>query len=85
MMLSSGAMTNRVDRLESEGLVQRRPDPNDRRGTLVSLTDKGNALIDSALGEHIANERRLLAALDAEERAQLATLLKKLLVDLEAD
>lgn len=85
MMLSSGAMTNRIDRLERDGLVQRKPDPGDRRGTLVGLTSKGLALIDKALGEHVANERRLLGALDAKERAQLATLLRKLLAGLERD
>ncbi len=83
MMLSSGAMTNRIDRLEAEGLVERRPDPNDRRGTLVSLTKKGKALIDKALGEHVENERRLLRALSEKERAQLSGLLRKLLGDLE--
>jgi DNA-binding MarR family transcriptional regulator len=84
MMLSSGAMTNRIDRLEDEGLVQRRPDPSDRRGTLVALTKKGKALIDRALGEHVANERRLLAVLGERERAQLASLLRKLSSELEA-
>jgi len=84
MMLSSGAVTNRVDRLESEGFVQRRPDPSDRRGVLVALTKKGKTLIDKALAEHVANERRLLRALNSGERKQLATLLKKLLGDLES-
>ncbi|MGA8534183.1 MAG: MarR family transcriptional regulator [Candidatus Tumulicola sp.] len=85
MMLSSGAMTNRIDRLEREGLVQRKADPGDRRGTLVSLTSKGQALIDRALLGHVANERRLLGTLDAKERAQLATLLRKLLAGIERD
>jgi DNA-binding MarR family transcriptional regulator len=83
MMLSSGAMTNRIDRLESENLVERHPDPDDRRGTLVRLTKSGKALIDKALGEHVENERRLLRALSTPERAQLAALLRKLLGDLE--
>jgi len=82
-MLSSGAMTNRIDRLESDGLVERRPDPADRRGTLVRLTAKGKALIEGALGEHVANEERLLGALDPRERAQLGKLLRKLLAELE--
>jgi DNA-binding MarR family transcriptional regulator len=85
MMLSSGAMTNRIDVLESEGLVARRPDPDDRRGTLVSLTPKGKALIDRALVEHVANERRLLRVLNDKERTHLAALLRKLLADLERD
>lgn len=85
MMLSSGAMTNRIDRLESEGFVERRPDPQDRRGTLVRLTPKGKTLIDDAVTEHVANERRLLQALDGREREQLAALLSKLLAELEPE
>lgn len=85
MMLSSGAMTGRIDRLEAAGLVKRRPDPSDRRGTLVGLTRKGLASIDAALGEHAANETRLLGALAQKERAHLTTLLRKLSRDLESD
>jgi DNA-binding MarR family transcriptional regulator len=83
LMLSSGAMTNRIDRLEQEGLVERRPDPNDRRGTLVALTRKGKALIDKALAEHAANETALLSSLNPKELAQLSTLLRKLLISLD--
>jgi DNA-binding MarR family transcriptional regulator len=82
MMLTSGAMTNRIDRLEEAGLVSRRPDPHDRRGTLVRLTAKGKALIDAATTEHIANEERLLAGLSAREQLQLGDLLRKLLLSL---
>jgi DNA-binding MarR family transcriptional regulator len=82
MMLTSGAMTNRIDRLEEAGLVGRRPDPDDRRGTLVRLTAKGKALIDTATSKHVANEERLLAALSARERQQLNELLRKLLISL---
>lgn len=82
MMLTSGAMTNRIDRLEEAGLVSRRPDPHDRRGTLVRLTAKGKALIDAATTEHVANEERLLAGLNAREQLQLADLLRKLLLSL---
>jgi DNA-binding MarR family transcriptional regulator len=82
MMLTSGAMTNRIDRLEEAGLVSRRPDPLDRRGTLVRLTAKGKALIDAATPEHVANEERLLAGLSAREQLQLADLLRKLLLSL---
>jgi DNA-binding MarR family transcriptional regulator len=77
MMLSSGAMTNRFDRLEEQGLVQREPDPADRRGTLVKLTAKGKTLIDKALVEHAANEGRLLGALSQTDRARLSALLRK--------
>ncbi|MGC2407573.1 MAG: MarR family transcriptional regulator [Candidatus Cybelea sp.] len=82
MMLTSGAMTNRIDRLEEAGLVSRRPDPQDRRGTLVRLTAKGKALIDAATSEHVANEERLLAGLSAREQLQLGELLRKLLLSL---
>ena len=83
MMLTSGAMTNRIDRLEEAGLVARRPDPNDRRGTLVRLTPKGKALVDAATTKHVANEDRLLAALGTREQQQLNDLLRKLLVSLQ--
>jgi DNA-binding MarR family transcriptional regulator len=80
VILSSGAMTNRLDRLEALGLVERLPDPSDRRGRLVALTDRGRELVDTAVGDHLENEGRLLEALDAEERKQLAGLLRKLLL-----
>ncbi|HEY2474631.1 MAG TPA: MarR family transcriptional regulator [Candidatus Cybelea sp.] len=82
MMLTSGAMTNRIDKLEMANLVSRRPDPNDRRGTLVRLTAKGKALIDAAATKHGANEARLLAALTPREQEQLTDLLRKLLESL---
>jgi len=80
VILSSGAMTKRVDRLEEMGLVERYPDPTDRRGRLVALTDRGRELVDAAVLDHLENEERLLAALDAGEREQLAGLLRKLLL-----
>ena len=80
VILSSGAMTNRLDRLEALGLVERQPDPNDRRGRLVALTDRGRELVDQAVVDHLENEERLLGALDAGEREQLAGLLRKLLL-----
>jgi DNA-binding MarR family transcriptional regulator len=80
VILSSGAMTNRLDRLETLGLVRREPDPTDRRGRLVALTDRGRELIAAAAVDHLANEERLLGALDAGEREQLAGLLRKLLL-----
>jgi DNA-binding MarR family transcriptional regulator len=80
VILSSGAMTNRLDRLEEMGLVERLPDPTDRRGRLVALTDRGRELVDSAAVDHLENEQRLLGALDAAEREQLAGLLRKLLL-----
>jgi DNA-binding MarR family transcriptional regulator len=80
VILSSGAMTNRLDGLEEMGLVERLPDPTDRRGRLVGLTGKGRELVDSAVADHLENEERLLTALDADEREQLAGLLRKLLL-----
>jgi DNA-binding MarR family transcriptional regulator len=80
VILSSGAMTNRIDRLEDVGLVERLPDPTDRRGRLVALTDRGLGLVDKAVVEHLANEQRLLESLNAGEREQLAGLLRKLLL-----
>lgn len=82
-MLSSGGMTKRVDRLVEAGLVERRPDPSDRRGTLVRLTRRGKAAIDKALGAHVANEERLLHSLTRAERRTLDDLLRRLLAGLE--
>jgi DNA-binding MarR family transcriptional regulator len=82
-LLTSGGTTKRLDRLAEAGLVERRPDPNDRRGILVRLTRKGRALIDRAMPIHLANQDRLLAGLDAAERRMLEDLLRKLLASLE--
>jgi DNA-binding MarR family transcriptional regulator len=80
VVLSSGAMTNRIDRVEALGLVERRPDPSDRRGTLVALTAEGRNTVDAAVVAHLANEERLLIALSSAERGTLARLLRKLLI-----
>jgi DNA-binding MarR family transcriptional regulator len=80
LVLSSGAVTNRIDRVEAAGLVERLPDPHDRRGTLVALTAKGRTVVDQAVRDHLANEERLLRALSSNESAQLTRLLRKLLV-----
>ena len=77
-MLTSSGTTKRLDKLEDAGLITREPDPNDRRGTLIALTDEGRELIDGVTGPHLANEARLLQALTGEEREQLAALLRKL-------
>jgi DNA-binding MarR family transcriptional regulator len=82
-LLSSGGLTKRVDRLEEAGLVARRPDPKDRRGTLVRLTRRGKRIVDRALEAHLANEERLLSSLSAADRHSLDDLLRKLLVPLE--
>ncbi|TPM98108.1 MarR family transcriptional regulator [Mesorhizobium sp. B2-1-3A] len=78
-MVTSGAMTNRLDRLEKAGLIVRGPHPNDRRGIVVRLTGKGLALIDEALTAHVANEHEILAGLSDAEREMLARLLGKLI------
>jgi DNA-binding MarR family transcriptional regulator len=80
VVLSSGAMTNRIDRVEALGLVERRPDPNDRRGTIVALTRKGRQTVDAAVVAHLANEEQLLGGLSAAERGTLERLLRKLLL-----
>ncbi|MEE1783295.1 MarR family transcriptional regulator [Streptomyces sp. SP17BM10] len=79
-MVTSGAITNRVDRLSAKGLVERHPCPSDRRAVLVRLTPEGKDLVDALLLGHVRNEERLLAPLDRAERTQLDALLKKLLV-----
>jgi len=82
-MLSSAGMTKRLDRMAAAGLVERRPDPNDRRGTLVRLTARGRRTIDAALSAHVANESRLLAGLTRQDRRSLDAVLRKLLAGLE--
>lgn len=82
LMLSSGAMTSRLDRLERKGLIERRPAPNDRRSILVHLTESGLALINHIMPLHVANEQKALAALDDQEQAALSSLLAKLITGL---
>ena len=77
-LVTSGTMTNRVDRLAARGLVERRPDPNDRRGVLVSLTASGRRAVDAALDELLAHEREILGALDTAEATRLADALRTL-------
>lgn len=78
-MVTSGTMTNRIDRLSERGLVERSPDPNDRRGVLVGLTAAGKSSVDGAFESLLDSERDLLGELSATERRQLATLLKRLM------
>ncbi len=85
LMRSSGAMTHRLAALERAGLVKRLADPDDGRGILVALTAKGVRLVDRVAPEHVANERRLLAALTDGERSELAALLRKLLAAYERE
>jgi DNA-binding MarR family transcriptional regulator len=84
-LVTSGTMTNRVDRLAKRGLVQRLPDLGDRRGVLVRLTDEGRATVDKALESLLDREHELLGGLDARGRAALADLLRGLLATFETD
>ena len=84
LMLSSGAMTNRLDRLEKAGWVRRLPDPRDRRGVLVELTAAGERKIDEAVIEQAARERDVLEPLTRKELTSLNALLRKVLGTLEA-
>jgi DNA-binding MarR family transcriptional regulator len=81
--LTTGAMTNRLDRLEEEGLVRRLPDHDDRRGVLVELTPKGRELWERAVGAQAAKERFVASALSATERKQLNALLRRMVVHTE--
>lgn len=78
MMLSTSAMTNRLDRLETRGLIVRRTDPEDRRGLQIALTDAGFELIDGLVASHVETEERMLAALGPAERSMLRALLGKI-------
>jgi DNA-binding MarR family transcriptional regulator len=83
-LVTSGTMTNRIDRLADAGLVSRRPDPSDKRGVLVALTDRGRAAADAALADLLASERELLTGLDAAQQSELAALLRVLLAPFDA-
>ncbi|MBC6459377.1 MarR family winged helix-turn-helix transcriptional regulator [Actinomadura sp. HBU206391] len=78
-MVTSGAITNRIDRLAAKELVERVPDGTDRRSVRVRLTERGLATVDELVGLHVANEARLLAGLDPGERDQLVSTLRGLL------
>lgn len=82
-MVSSGGMTNRIDRLAALGLVERRPHPDDRRGTLVALTPAGRDVIDRLITAHAQNRERITAMLSEDEKAQLCALLARMIVGLD--
>lgn len=82
-MVTSGTMTNRVDRLLARGLVSRSPDPADRRGVLVRLTDAGRVAVDGALESLVAGEQDLLRGLDPDQRRELSTLLRTVMVEFD--
>jgi DNA-binding MarR family transcriptional regulator len=81
--ISSGAMTNRLDRLEEAGLVRRLRDPDDRRGVLVELTDAGDRLYGESVSAQAAKEALVASALDEDEKQQLNALLRKIMLELE--
>jgi DNA-binding MarR family transcriptional regulator len=83
LMVSTGGMTNRVDRLERRGLIVRKPDPHDRRGVLVELTPGGKEVLAAAVRTQAANEVRLLDVLAKDEKESLGDLLRKLLIHFE--
>jgi DNA-binding MarR family transcriptional regulator len=81
-MLSSGGMTNRLDRLEEAGWIRREADPEDRRGVVVGLTRKGRELIDAATDTRFVEARRSMPPLDPKETRALAGLLRKWLASM---
>lgn len=83
LLVSSGAMTNRLDRLESAGLIARTPDPDDRRRTRVGLTDPGREVIDAALDAHVASLGEVFSALTDDDAGTLERLLRDILRRLE--
>ncbi|MGZ8762697.1 MAG: MarR family winged helix-turn-helix transcriptional regulator [Acidimicrobiia bacterium] len=83
-MVSPAGMTNRLDRLGAADLVARRPDPSDRRGSLVELTPTGRATTDRAVADHVATEGLLRQSLSAPDHRRFDTLLDTLLADRES-
>jgi DNA-binding MarR family transcriptional regulator len=83
MELSSGAMTNRLDRMEGAGLIQRLPDPGDRRKVVVELTGRGKETYRNAVGVQAQKEALFAAALSDREKAQLNDLLRQLMIEFE--
>jgi len=83
-LVTSGTMTNRIDRLEERGLVRRKPDPNDARSVRVQLTAAGRRRVDAALTDLVAREHSILGGLDESERATLATLLRRIVAPFDA-
>lgn len=83
-MVTSGAITQRLDRLEERGLVTRTPSDSDGRSTHVALTAEGRKLVDATLPDHVATERRVLAALPKRRQKELADMLRTLLESLES-
>jgi len=83
-LVSSGTMTNRIDRLVERRLVERRTDPHDGRGVLVVMTDRGREQVDAAISVLVADEAEMLAGLSRLEQERLSSLLRKLSLDFDA-
>jgi len=83
-LVTSGTMTNRIDRLAAAGLVRREPDPRDRRGVLVTLSAQGKEVVDAALTDLLDREQALLASLREDQRTALADLLRTLLAPFDS-
>ena len=84
-LVTSGTMTNRIKNLADAGLVSRSDDPLDRRGAVITLTDRGRAAVDAALADLLRSERELLTRLDRDQQRELAALLRILLAPFDAD
>jgi DNA-binding MarR family transcriptional regulator len=84
LLISTGAMTNRLDRLEARGLIRRERHPSDRRALEVVLTAEGRTLVDGVVGGHVENELQMLSVLSRGEREELTRLMRKLLAHLES-
>ena len=84
-LVTSGTMTNRIDRLEARGFAERLPDRRDRRGVIVRMTEKGRAAVDGAIDDLLAAERNILRPLDAAQQGQLAALLREIVAPLDAE
>ncbi|GAA2605086.1 MarR family transcriptional regulator [Actinomadura fulvescens] len=83
-LVTSGTMTNRIDRLAAAGLVERHPDPGDKRGVLVRLTDAGQTRVDAAFADLLRREHDILGGLSPADRDSLAGLLRTLLVPFDS-
>lgn len=83
ILISSGGLSNRINRLEKRGWIERLPDANDKRGVIVSLTASGKDLITCAVQSHLALENTLVAHLSGASQGQMATLLHDWLKKLE--
>lgn len=84
-LVTSGTITNRLDRLESDGLLARHPDPSDGRGTLVRITTKGITVVDAALVDLLNREKELLQSIKSSERDELASYLSRMLTQFESE